>query len=50
MSDEKSDRGFKSVIDEEVARFEAEQRQKEEDEAAAEEQLQVALRKGKECP
>ena len=47
MSDEKSERGFKSTIDEEIARFEAEQRQKEEDKEAAEQQLQEARAKAR---
>jgi hypothetical protein len=45
MGDEKSDRGFKIAIDEEIARFETLQRQKEEDREAAEKQLQDARAK-----
>ncbi|MGO8745113.1 MAG: hypothetical protein ACLQNE_03910 [Thermoguttaceae bacterium] len=45
MRNEKSDRGFKSAIDEEIASFEAAQKQKAEDNEAAEKQLQEARAK-----
>jgi hypothetical protein len=47
MSDEKSGRGFRSAIDEEIAKFETQQRQKEEDREAAEKQLQEARAKAR---
>ena len=47
MADGKSDRGFKSAIDEEIERFETQQRQKEEDREAAEKQLQESRAKAK---
>lgn len=45
MSDEKPGRGFKSAIDEEIAKFETQRKQKEEDREAAEKQLQEARAK-----
>jgi hypothetical protein len=42
MSDSASDRGFRNAIDGEIAAFEAKQREREEDRAAAEKQLEEA--------